>query len=239
MKYNNVNDFKDEIKSLYRKGWLKKDIRKELNVSETALTKFFKENIVYKFNEDIFENIDTEEKAYWLGFLWADGYCQCGLDIELTDEEHVLKLKEFLEINNKIIIRDRNNSITYRLNCNSKKLASDLVNLGFSLKDSRVNIPNIPENLLRHFVRGYFDGDGHIRIKNSFEGIDISGRAEFINNLKILLKDFIIREELHSTQSKRIYSGVNSGIAFLNYIYDNSNVYLDRKYATALLVRNN
>ena len=239
MKYNNVNDFKDEIKSLYRKGWLKKDIRKELNVSETALTKFFKENTVYKFNEDIFENIDTEEKAYWLGFLWADGYCQCGLDIELTDEEHVLKLKEFLEINNKIIIRDRNNSITYRLNCNSKKLASDLVNLGFSLKDSRVNIPNIPENLLRHFVRGYFDGDGHIRIKNSFEGIDISGRAEFINNLKILLKDFIIREELHSTQSKRIYSGVNSGIAFLNYIYDNSNVYLDRKYATALLVRNN
>ena len=239
MKYNNASDFKEEIISLYKQGILKKDIREKLNISEASLTKFFKENVVYKFKEDAFEIIDCEEKAYWLGFLWADGYCQSGLDIELTDNDHIIKLKEFLQINNKIILRDRNNSITYRLNCNSKKLSSDLSNLGFGLKDDRINIPNIPEKLIKHFVRGYFDGDGHIRISKTFEGIDISGRIEFIDNLKIILNDYIIREELHSSHSKRIYSGVETGLNFLNYIYKDSNIYLNRKYAIALSVRNN
>ena len=239
MKYNNVNDFKEEIISLYQKGVLKKDIREQLNVSESALTKFFKENTIYKFREDAFENIDSEEKAYWLGFLWADGYCKSGIDIELTDEDHIIKLKEFLKINNKIIQRNRNNSTTFRLNCNSKKLANDLVALGFDLKDNRINIPNIKDELLRHFIRGYFDGDGHIGYKDSFERADISGRIEFIDNLKIILNEYIIREELHSTHSKRIYTGVETGLKFLKYIYDNSNIYLNRKYAIALLVRNN
>ena len=201
MKYNNVNDFKEEIISLYQKGVLKKDIREQLNISESALTKFFKENTIYKFREDAFENIDSEEKAYWLGFLWADGYCKSGIDIELTDEDHIIKLKEFLKINNKIIQRNRNNSTTFRLNCNSKKLANDLVALGFDLKDNRINIPNIKDELLRHFIRGYFDGDGCItgwlaiekgksdRVRYSF---DICGKTESLLTefMKVLI--FII-----------------------------------------------
>ena len=184
MKYNNVNDFKEEIVSLYKQGMLKKDIRAQLNLPEAGLTKFFKENEVYRFNENIFESVDNEEKAYWLGFLWADGYCKSGIDIELTDEDHVIKLKRFLAISSPIKTRNRNNSITYRLNANSNKFASDLSNLGFGLKDNRTELPIISENLIKDFVRGYFDGDGHIRNDSTFEGIDISGRIEFIDNLK-------------------------------------------------------
>lgn len=239
MKYNNVNDFKEDIISLYKQGMLKKDIRMQLNLPEAGLTKFFKENEVYRFNENIFESVDNEEKAYWLGFLWADGYCKSGIDIELTDEDHVIKLKEFLAISSPIKTRNRNNSITYRLNANSNKFANDLNNLGFGLKDNRTELPIISENLIKDFVRGYFDGDGHIRNDNTFEGIDISGRVEFIDNLKIVLKDYITREELHSTHSKRIYTNKLKGIQFLDYIYKNATVYLTRKYTIALSVRNN
>ena len=62
MKYNNVNDFKEEIVSLYKQGMLKKYIKVQLNLSEAGLTKFFKENEVYRFNENIFESVDNEEK---------------------------------------------------------------------------------------------------------------------------------------------------------------------------------
>lgn len=239
MKYNNVNDFREDIISLYKQGMLKKDIRAQLNLPEAGLTKFFKENEVYRFNENIFENVDTEEKAYWLGFLWADGYCKSGIDIELTDEDHIIKLKEFLAITSQIKTRNRNNSITYRLNANSNKFANDLNNLGFGLKDDRTEIPIISESLIRHFIRGYFDGDGHIRKDSTFEGIDISGRIEFIDNLKIILKDYIVREELHSTHSKRIYTNKLKGIQFLDYIYQDATIYLTRKYTVALSVRNN
>ena len=239
MKYNNVNDFREDIISLYKQGMLKKDIRAQLNLPEAGLTKFFKENEVYRFNENIFENVDTEEKAYWLGFLWADGYCKSGIDIELTDEDHIIKLKEFLAITSQIKTRNRNNSITYRLNANSNKFANDLNNLGFGLKDDRTEIPIISESLIRHFIRGYFDGDGHIRKDSTFEGIDISGRIEFIDNLKIILKDYIVREELHYTHSKRIYTNKLKGIQFLDYIYQDATIYLTRKYTVALSVRNN
>ena len=142
-------------------------------------------------------------------------------------------------ITSQIKTRNRNNSITYRLNANSNKFANDLNNLGFGLKDDRTEIPIISESLIRHFIRGYFDGDGHIRKDSTFEGIDISGRIEFIDNLKIILKDYIVREELHSTHSKRIYTDKLKGIQFLDYIYQDATIYLTRKYTVALSVRNN
>ena len=87
------------------------------------------------------------------------------------------------------------------------------------------------------FLRGYFDGDGHIRInKEKFEGIDISGRIEFINNLNSTFPYFI-RTEFHSKHSARIYTGVDKGIKFLNDIYKDANIYLERKYKCALPFR--
>lgn len=74
-----------EIIKMYtedKKGY--KTIQKELNLpySTIVVLRFLKENNLmdknrvsrkYKFDENFFENIDTEEKAYWLGFIYADG----------------------------------------------------------------------------------------------------------------------------------------------------------------------
>lgn len=235
MKYTKIDEVKEEVVELYQQGKKKKEIREILNVSEWSLTKFFKNNIVYRFNEDCFEDINSEEKAYWLGFLWADGNITkqaIYLELQRGDEDHLLKLRKFLGNHYQKIDQTRGNCI--RLRVHSKKLIEDLKKLGFGLKNDRINIPEIEDSLIKHFIRGYFDGDGHIRVRgNKLEGCDISGRIDFIDKLNTYIN--FKREELHSANSKRIYSTKDGGIEFLKFIYLDSKIYLDRKYTSALL----
>nr|DAG90196.1 MAG TPA: endonuclease [Crassvirales sp.] len=54
-----------------------------------------------EFNRDFFSVIDTEEKAYWLGFLYADGFISAsgntvGLSISLKDIDHLKKYNNAL-----------------------------------------------------------------------------------------------------------------------------------------------
>lgn len=238
MGYVKIEDVKEKVIELYKKGKLKKEIMEELNISEHSIAKFFKNNLIYRFNEDCFENIDTEEKAYWLGFLWADGNISkhaIFLELQGSDVDHLIKFRNFLGNNYQEFDKTKGNCI--RLRANSKKIIEDLIKLGFGLKDDRVVIPELSPELLNHFIRGYFDGDGHIRVKdNRFEGCDISGRIMFIDNLNKHVN--FEREELHSTNSKRIYAHKKTALDFINKLYINSTVYLDRKYSCALLYRN-
>lgn len=238
MGYVKANDVKDEIISLYQQGKQKKEISKLLNVSDYSITKFFKDNCVYRFNENCFESIDSEEKAYWLGFLWADGNISeyaIFLELQDSDRHHLEKFRKFLQNEYQNFDITKGNCI--RLRANSKKVIEDLKYLGFGLKDNRVSIPTIKPDLIRHFIRGYFDGDGHIRIKNNlFEGVDISGRSEFIDNLNKYLN--FKRCENHSSNSKRIYSNKEGGLEFFNFVYKDATIYLERKYSCALLYRN-
>jgi hypothetical protein len=120
-----------------------------------------------KNNIDIFQNIDTEEKAYWLGFLYADGCVhsqenKIELGLAEKDYEHLNKFRNFLQIKNKIAYRDSTKS--YRLSFRSKKSKQDLIALGYiPCKSLLLHFPNsqqVPDYLIKHFIRGYFDGDG-------------------------------------------------------------------------------
>ena len=80
-----------------------------------------------------FEKIDTEEKAYWLGFLYADGSVGSKEDkIELglaeKDLKHIEKFKTFMNINNKISYREKTKS--YRMSFRSAQCKQDLINKG-------------------------------------------------------------------------------------------------------------
>lgn len=132
----------------------------------------------HTYNQDYFEVIDTEEKAYWLGFLYTDGYVttgyRWGVQFSSTDYEHLVKLNGCLKSN--ITIRTR----TYKakeykgykiketeacsLNFKNKKMYEDLVAKGVvPNKTSILQFPNediLPRHLRPHFVRGLFDGDG-------------------------------------------------------------------------------
>lgn len=189
-----------------------------------------------------FEDIDTEEKAYWLGFLYADGSVGSKEDkIELglaeKDLGHIKKFKSFMQIENKISYRPKTKS--YRISFRSEKCKKDLINKGCVPKKSLIlEFPDeekVPNNLIRHFIRGYFDGDGWFtNTKNCFQ-IGIIGTEKFltgflghVNNINKNCKLFEVHRE---SGAKRYVFGAYDDVSyFLNWIYQGATIYLERKH---------
>jgi len=134
-------------------------------------------NSRYTFNHDFFENIDSEQKAYYLGLILTDGYVgEKDIVIELKSiDRHIIEsFVTTISGTNKIheIIRKSNSfskkgCITSRLNFRSEKMVNDLGKLGIKKgKTFNINIPKLPDYLERHFWRGVLDGDGYVSCLN-------------------------------------------------------------------------
>lgn len=128
-------------------------------------------------NENYFENIDTENKAYFLGLIYADGYVGVHdeLVISFKDNEDGLRilnlLKEELGFTGELKTQIQNGgykpeATCAKLNFSNAKINSDLRKWGLSeyKLESRKHIPDIPKELVPHFIRGMFDGDGSIAV---------------------------------------------------------------------------
>ena len=124
-------------------------------------------------NENYFETIETEKQAYILGFIYADGCVQefpttSGLTIEqlAQDVDILYQIKDELESSYPLFERTQktNGKHRFRFYIYSKKLCSDLEKLGVVQRKSLIlKFPFfIKDELLPHFIRGYFDGDGCI-----------------------------------------------------------------------------
>lgn len=193
-----------------------------------------------------FEKIDTEEKAYWLGFLYADGSVGSKEDkIELglaeKDLKHIEKFKTFMNINNKISYREKTKS--YRISFRSSQCKQDLINKGCVPKKSLIlNFPNenqVPKYLIRHFIRGYFDGDGWFTNTEKCFQVGIIGTENFINGFldsieNIDKKNKIFDVHREDGAKRYVFGAYNDVLNFLNWIYKDSNIYLDRKYVSYL-----
>ena len=126
------------------------------------------------FNENYFETIDTEHKAYFLGFIYADGCIHIErpanrtkpsyvfrIGLNVKDRETIVKLAEELNYPiEKISLVKSTNSNALRIR--NQKLFDDLYKQGVRPNKTvvGVEIPNLPNELIGHFIRGYFDGDG-------------------------------------------------------------------------------
>lgn len=122
---------------------------------------------MHKFNHNYFKFINTEEKAYILGFLYADGYNSDKqvIIVQLEQDVDILeKINRALNADNQIIrdVQKVNNKIKCRLCYSSVEMCTDLANLGcFRNKSLTCTFPTfLDKSLIRHFIRGYFDGDG-------------------------------------------------------------------------------
>lgn len=189
-----------------------------------------------------FEIIDTEEKAYWLGFLYADGYIsknenKIELSLAEKDFNHVLKFKNFIGKNNKISYREKTKA--YRYSFRSTICKEDLINKGcIPNKSLLLKFPTekqVPKNLIRHFIRGYFDGDGWFTNTESCFQIGIIGTEDFIKGFLDTLTNINTKNKIFNVHrengAKRYVIGSLQDVTnFLNYIYSNCNIYLDRKY---------
>jgi DNA-binding transcriptional regulator WhiA len=157
-----------KIIELHNSGKGVTEIGRILNLDRAAVSRNLKKlgyntsrNTLIK---DIFHVIDTEDKAYWLGFLYADGYIskynQIEVSLSLEDIDHLKKLKKFVNTNTNIIT----DKYRCRLLFCSKEMVSDLAILGcVNNKSLILTFPTeeqVPQNLLNHFLRGYVDGDG-------------------------------------------------------------------------------
>lgn len=187
----------------------------------------------FKVNEHYFKTWNSE-MAYILGFLSADG---CIVSNQQTvsfaqKEKYLLEeIKSALESEHPIIVNS--DTGVFILNIHSKIMKDDLVNLhGITPKKSRtLKFPDIPEEYVSHFIRGYFDGDGYVSYRNFFISI-VGGSIQFMNRLKEIFeqKGFEPNFTSHETHYRVYVSGRKTIKEFSNWIYQDKNICLIRKY---------
>jgi len=208
-----------------------------------------------RVNTFAFDCIDTEEKAYWLGFLYADGSVshyksskRVELGLKESDYEHLQKFSKFLSYRGEIHYRPETKS--YRVYFGCQKIHDDLVRLGCVEKKSLVlvfpNSEQVPQHLLPHFIRGYFEGDGSIEVVHNVRGtirktVSLLGTKEFLSallaNLPFKVNSINIIKKCKNNDSNNYYFQLRKSDSelFLNYIYSNATVFLDRKHELYLL----
>ena len=197
----------------------------------------------YTVNYNFFDVVDTEEKAYWLGFLYADGYVgKDGVELSLCkqDEVHLEKFKKSMRSNTPIKNKKVNDFPQVRVFISSRYIVEKLHDLGCVQNKSLIlTFPTediVPKHLIRHFIRGYFDGDGSISVNKETNRYQASfvGTESFLNSiLKILNKEIgtnakSLRPCGNAKQTS--VSGKQMLIKMFHYLYDDSTVYLDRKF---------
>lgn len=204
-----------------------------------------RQQIRYSLNEDFFDAIDTEEKAYILGFLYADGYnCEKRGQVNVTlherDEDILIKMNSLISPDRPLYKIKTDKAIHKRMTFNSKKMCQRLSELGcHQAKSLTIKFPTnkqVPRHLIRHFVRGYFDGDGYLGIKWKTVSYvckpSIIASTSFCQAIHSLLKEMKIDNSLR-LKDKVCYveiSNTHSGLRFLEWIYKNSKIYMNRKY---------
>ena len=225
--------------------------RKKFNISKSIKGKqAARKHII---NQNYFEVIDSEHKAYWLGFLMADGcvsktskngpYNRFEInikedDIELLEQfnrdmDSTYDIKTFINKNKK---RNFESSIC-NLRINSKKMTDDLISCGIvPNKTGKENLPSsIPEEYIKDFIRGYFDGDGSITAKGSFR--ICSSSKELLESFNVYFYNTLgIKLTIYESTDYKVpfytfdSNNKNKNLLILNHIYKNATVYLNRKY---------
>ena len=212
----------------------------------------------YSLNEHVFDVIDSEEKAYWLGFLMADGYnhesrSAICLRLQAEDEEILKKFRFFLKSDAPIYSYKRRTPKNHLLReykevrVNSIYLSKQLAKLGcVQGKTYTLDFPaSVPQYLVNHFLRGYFDGDGCLCIKKrkdrksstskSYQ-FTLTGRKEF---LEVANKYLVQEAGINSLSIKKLpdnfakslhYGGHYVVKKIMDYLYKDATIYLKRKH---------
>ncbi len=244
----------DEAVVLYTQEDMKlSDIARKMNTTSTTVSKELREKGVkvkrkwkYRCDHEFFSVIDTEVKAYWLGFLMADGCVASDTNtiaITLQDRDGYImeRMAKEMKTNSPVTYRDRrfkHYQDTKSLRIYSGKIKQDLIRLGCTPRKSlTLQYPHglIPDKLMHHFMRGFFDGDGGITtthgVPNSFM---VCGPEGFISDYQdILIREVGLSKTKLSYQPKIVsasYGGNGNLHRLFNFLYKDATIFLHRKF---------
>lgn len=195
---------------------------------------------MYKYNKKYFNEINSEEKAYWAGFIAADGnirkdFLKMRIELNIKDYSHLEKFRKSIDGDNPIkeCVRTNNHSCYIDVNC--KELCLALNFLGITPNKSltlNIDFNKIPLKFQKDFIRGYFDGDGSLNVyyrdKDEWE-MSFIGTKDFLNKL---LKIFNKERNLYSCGNnfRFCFKSKKDIKDILDFLYKDTNIYLDRKY---------
>lgn len=210
-----------------------------MNLNKSQLNK----NRKYFFDQYFFENINSEEKAYWLGFVLADGSVRLSKtrgDLRITvasvDRHHLEKFAHVIGYVGEVYEPPNENSCVISLY--SRLLSQSLIKLDvIPNKTGYETMPFVEDCFLNHVVRGIFDGDGTIGCYNKSWALAItSGSEELLNKLKIIINNVLAtkRGSVDKCSDRNAYrlkfEGNRIAPKVGHFLYKDADIYLDRKY---------
>lgn len=240
-----------------------RDIAKAYNISFSVLHAYMvkyhmlrpvgKGGIKYFADEAYFEKIDIERKAYWLGVLYADG---CIMHIRNSkyvvfssiDKEWLEQFKKDINYTGPITQEHQKvlNKDIWKIKITSEKLYRDLISVGLvEAKSKIIKFPSlnvVPAELMNHFIRGYFDGNGSVglyqnRKQQDWKRLHVSfscGSEDFCMGLYSWIKNISnpVPKPKKKT-GKNTYTltlSTFAGLQLREYMYSNATIYLKRKH---------
>jgi len=244
----------------YKSGISMLNISKEIGVPYHTVRNTFKNYAsfireknarVYNLNLNYFENIDTAEKSYWVGFLSGDGCVdmkdksktpgRISLELKRGDRNHIQKFLDCIDSN--IRIKDcsrykkytENVSETSRIFINSVKMAGDLIRLGVVPNKSKFLkvCENIPDKFIVDYWRGLVDSDGWMCGSSRFS-VGLIGTENIVTNFKFWVRSIcpdVYDIKLKHKRNSYSVEFTKKSIVFnvLKKLYYESSVSLDRK----------
>lgn len=270
LKKNNIDLKQYETFKYMDKEWLTKQLKKynnsptilsrELNMSLTSVNRYAiefglrkpKKSIasVNPVNEKYFDKVDDFKKAYWLGFIMADGYTyktpnrekyELAIKIKSTDINHLKEFAKDIEFSEeKIVIGSgkRNNNVNYY--CSLRTYNTHLVTTVMNKHKIVQNktyvqcLPDsIPKEYIPDFIRGYWDGNGSFAEKGwsactmSYQLIESFAKYFDENNIEYTLRKQLCKSGnyLHLIRIRN-----KSQEEFIELIYPPEKYALKRKY---------
>lgn len=231
-------------------------VEKEFNLSHPTISKILKDIPKYpkakiknpELKEDFFKEIDSEEKAYFLGLLIADGnvfkdntgrQTSISITLNLEDEYMLLKFKNILNANTNIGYDGRGcGQIAVRSNA----MAEDLAKYGVVPRKSFITyLPQIDDQYMNHLIRGILDGDGSIRAEQTNINNRFAHYIGFCGNEQLMIDISNYCKKLNLDTIPRVYTYQNKNLSdikiqskndmyvFGEWLYKDATLFLKRK----------
>lgn len=205
----------------------------------------------YTIDEHFFDDINTEEKAYLLGILYADGG-NVGhsvlLSLKSDDKLHLQTLNSTFQ--NKPIKTYSTKTTEYcRMEISNKHMVQRLVKCGIVPRKSLIlTFPSeniLPKCMIKHFIRGYYDGDGCLVInKNQIGGkgyFSIVSTFSFLTEIQSIIKENTgsntqivninsLKNKNNKSTKRLVCCGNNQILKILKWLYTDATIYLNRKF---------